>query len=71
MTRYVTVPEAARRTGYTEHAIRTKIRDDWSMIKKVYGKWISDADPDAGLRAEALYWKNVDQNVDQTALNRP
>ena len=35
------------------------------MIKKVYGKWMSDADPDAGLMAEALYGKNVDQNVDQ------
>jgi integrase len=28
---------------------------DWGMIRRIYGRWISDAQPDAGLRAEALF----------------
>ena len=28
---------------------------DWAMIRKIYGKWMPDASPDAGTRAEAIF----------------
>lgn len=28
---------------------------DWGMIRRVYGRWMPDAAPDAGAKAEALY----------------
>lgn len=28
---------------------------DWSMIARVYGKWIADAQPDAGMKAAGLF----------------
>ncbi|MNL71231.1 hypothetical protein D3C87_1963550 [compost metagenome] len=28
---------------------------DWGMIRRVYGRWMPDAAPDAGSKAEALY----------------
>jgi len=28
---------------------------DWTMIARVYGKWMPDAQPDAGKKAVAVY----------------
>lgn len=28
---------------------------DWAMIRKIYGKWMPDASPDAGAKAEAIF----------------
>ena len=28
---------------------------DWTMIAKIYGKWMPEAAPDAGARAEATF----------------
>lgn len=28
---------------------------DWTMIAKIYGKWMPDASPDAGSKAEAIF----------------
>lgn len=39
---------------------------DWSMIARVYGKWIPDADRDAGSKAEALFGK---QEASQSAID--
>lgn len=45
---------------------------DWGMIRRIYGKWMPDAAPDAGARAEALFsGKNVDQKADHAAQNSP
>jgi integrase len=30
---------------------------DWTMIARVYGKWIKDAQPEAGNKAVALFAK--------------
>ena len=37
---------------------------DWGMIRKVYGRFMKDAAPDAGSKAEAMF-KIVDHDVDQ------
>lgn len=42
----------------------------WVMIARIYGKWMPDAAPEAGGKAEALFG-DVDQNVDQTTLSNP
>lgn len=39
---------------------------DWGMIRRVYGRFLNDASPDAGSRAESLYG-NVDQKTDQSS----
>ncbi|WP_273430554.1 site-specific integrase [Chitinibacter tainanensis] len=36
---------------------------DWTMIARVYGKWIPDANPDAGGKAVALFNTAGNQNV--------
>lgn len=28
---------------------------DWAMIRKIYGKWMPDAEPDSGAKAEAIF----------------
>jgi integrase len=33
---------------------------DWSMIIRRYGRWMPDADDQAGSRAEAVYGKKKD-----------
>lgn len=33
---------------------------DWTMIARVYGRWIKDALPDAGSKAIALFWSACD-----------
>lgn len=38
---------------------------DWAEIRRTYGKFIKDAMPEAGGKAESMFG-NVDQNVDQT-----
>ena len=30
---------------------------DWTMIARVYGRWIQDAQPEAGKKAIALFWQ--------------
>jgi integrase len=41
---------------------------DWGMIRRTYGKFMSDSEPDAGGKAESIYG-NVDHNVDQATSN--
>jgi len=39
---------------------------DWGMIRRIYGKWIPDADTQAGSRAVAMFSSaNADQKADQ------
>lgn len=38
---------------------------DWAMIRKVYGRFMNEAAPDAGGKAEQMFSKNTDQNTDQ------
>ena len=40
---------------------------DWTMIARVYGRWIPDADPNAGDKAVEIFGTN--SNI-STALNR-
>lgn len=36
---------------------------DWGMIRRIYGRWMPDAAPDAGDRAEALFGTAVGQGL--------
>jgi len=36
---------------------------DWGMIRRVYGRWMPDAAPDAGSKAEALYGASNGQHL--------
>lgn len=42
---------------------------DWTMIAKVYGKWMPDADKTAGSRAEAVFGRN--DNIQTASLSKP
>ncbi|CAK0767347.1 hypothetical protein CCP3SC15_3690002 [Gammaproteobacteria bacterium] len=49
---------------------------DWGMIRRNYGRWMPDADPEAGGRAvsmfsEKLQDKNADQKADQATPDSP
>lgn len=35
---------------------------DWGMIRRIYGKWMPDAAPDAGNKAELLFNNNLSHN---------
>jgi integrase len=39
---------------------------DWTMIARVYGKWIKDAQPDAGNKAVAMFAKKQDKEEEKT-----
>ena len=41
----------------------------WAMIRRVYGRWMPDAAPEAGRRAEALFGgaDEKSQNDEKTA----
>jgi integrase len=36
---------------------------DWTMIARVYGRWMPDADPNAGTRAENMFVQNAQQRA--------
>lgn len=42
---------------------------DWGMIRRVYGRWMPDAAPDAGSQAEALYGQHLVNISTQTRAN--
>ena len=42
---------------------------DWTMIARVYGRWMPDADLTAGSRAEALFGKN--DSIKTATLSKP
>lgn len=44
---------------------------DWTMIARVYGRWMPSADSDAGSRAEQIWSSSADSNGSLQALSQP
>jgi integrase len=42
---------------------------DWTMIARVYGRWIPDADPNAGMRAAAVFGSGGGNRMDDAEGN--
>jgi len=42
---------------------------DWTMIARIYGRWIPEAAPDAGQKAVKIFGQNAGQNAGITAAN--
>jgi len=42
---------------------------NWTMIGKIYGKWMPEANIDAGSKALQMFGPKADQNVDQPAVS--
>ena len=43
---------------------------DWTMIARVYGKWIKDAVPDTGIKAVSLFGKSLASDS-ENAVKKP
>lgn len=41
---------------------------DWTMIARVYGRWIPDAAPDAGQKAVATFAKSSVEEVENAGV---
>jgi hypothetical protein len=42
---------------------------DWTMIARIYGRWIPEAAPDAGQKAVKIFGQNAGKNAGITAAN--